>query len=138
MIRHVVEVEGPVRDDVLARRIARAHGWARTGGRIKERIMALATVHVLTSHEDFGVFLWPGDDTTCAVFRRPDSPDPRPVDEIALPELIALAGEVGAPGLPDDEAITAMARRAGLHKLRSAARERLAMAWHEWQAALVR
>lgn len=31
MIAHVVEVEGPVLDTVLARRIARAHGWQRTG-----------------------------------------------------------------------------------------------------------
>ncbi|MCA9238480.1 MAG: DUF3320 domain-containing protein, partial [Planctomycetales bacterium] len=32
----VIEVEGPVRDDIVARRVARAHGFARTGARIKD------------------------------------------------------------------------------------------------------
>ena len=38
MVRHVVEVEGPILDTVLARRIARAHGFARTSARIQERV----------------------------------------------------------------------------------------------------
>lgn len=42
MIEHVVQVEGPVLDAVLARRIARAHGWQRTGARIQERVGQLA------------------------------------------------------------------------------------------------
>src|SRR5690606_24266482 len=42
MIRAVVEAEGPIREDVLCRRIARAHGWARAGARIGDRVLALA------------------------------------------------------------------------------------------------
>ena len=34
MIESVVEAESPLRTDVLALRLARAHGWLRTGGRI--------------------------------------------------------------------------------------------------------
>lgn len=52
MIAHVVEVEGPVLDTVLARRIARAHCWQRTGSRIQERVDALATKAHRTTQED--------------------------------------------------------------------------------------
>ncbi|MFW8642145.1 DUF3320 domain-containing protein [Rhizobium beringeri] len=40
MLAAVVSAEAPVRDDVLARRERklRAHGWLRTGNRIREKI----------------------------------------------------------------------------------------------------
>ncbi len=131
MIAHVVAVEGPVRDDVLARRIARAHGWARTGSRIRDRILALARKRFPTTEENVGLFLWsPGVATDrFPAFRRPFGEDVRPVDEIALPELIALADAIRAVGIDGDEAITAMAREAGLQKLRAASRERLESAF---------
>ena len=34
----VMEAEAPVKDDVLAQRVFRAHGWLRTGARIREQI----------------------------------------------------------------------------------------------------
>jgi hypothetical protein len=59
MIAHVIEIEGQVRDSVLARRIARAHGWQRTGPRIQERANALAAKAHRTAREDVGTFYWP-------------------------------------------------------------------------------
>lgn len=59
MIAHVIEIEGPVRDSVLARRIARAHGWQRTGSRIQERVDALAVKTHRATREDVGTFYWP-------------------------------------------------------------------------------
>ncbi|AVI58428.1 DNA helicase (plasmid) [Paracoccus yeei] len=57
MMRDIVAADGPMPDTALARRIAQAHGWQRTGARIQSRIAAL--------HDDFdrteeaGVrFLW--------------------------------------------------------------------------------
>lgn len=38
MVDAVMDAEAPVRDDVLAQRVARAHGWLRTGARIREQI----------------------------------------------------------------------------------------------------
>src|SRR5690606_19548760 len=130
MIAHVVKVEGPVREDVLAKRIARAHGWARTGARIQERVVTLAKMFFPVSKEAVGGFVWPaGSDTrTWPVFRRPAGNIARPVDEIALPELIALARELHAQGLEGEDALLAMAREAGLQKLRAASRERLGKA----------
>ncbi len=51
--------------------------------------------------------------------------DVRSVDEIALPKLIALAREVRSDGLEDEDALMAMARRAGPQKLRQASYKRL-------------
>lgn len=130
MIDHVVAVEGPVRDDVLARRIARAHGWSRTGGRIARRITELSEGRFPSSEEDGCVFLWPpgADGTTFPAFRRSEGDAARPVDEIALPELIALARAALATGAAGDDAVTVMARLAGLGRLRAVSRNRLAAA----------
>ena len=61
MISHVVEVEGPVLDAMLARRIARAHGWQRTGARILERVVELAAAAHRSTSEEGGTFFWPSD-----------------------------------------------------------------------------
>jgi hypothetical protein len=131
MIRHVIEVEGPVRDDVLVRRLARVHGFGRAGGRIRERVLSLTQGEFLTTTDGAGVFFWaPGSDA-CAwsVFRRPSGyGEPRPADEIALPELAALARQVRARGLEGDDAILAMARQIGLRKLHASTRQRLGQA----------
>jgi very-short-patch-repair endonuclease len=130
MIGHVVNAEGPVRDEVLARRIARAHGWSRTGARILDRVVRLATQHFHSVEEDVGLFLWPKDQSGKQVeFRRPAVGTARAVDEIALAELVALANEMKQRGHDQESAMTAMAKEIGLLKLRTASRERLERAW---------
>lgn len=131
MIDHVITVEGPVRDDALARRIARAHGWLRTGSKIRDRVVTLARARFPMVQEEVGTFFWPAgtDQTRWPSFRHPAGDEPRPVDEIALPELVALAWVVKDEGITGEDAITAMARDAGLQKLRAASRDRLRRAW---------
>jgi very-short-patch-repair endonuclease len=41
MAQAVLASQGPIRDDALVREIARAHGFARTGNRIKQRVLEL-------------------------------------------------------------------------------------------------
>ncbi len=127
MIAQVVASEGPIREDLLATRIARAHGWSRTGARIRGRVARLVTRAYPTTREPVGLFVWPpsSNGTFCEVFRRPGGDGPRSVDEVPMPELEALAREVLAAGLTDDEAVAAMARESGLKKLRQASRERI-------------
>ena len=125
MIAHVVETEGPVLDAVLARRIARAHGWQRTGSRIQERVLSLAT-SFLTTKEEVGAFYWAsgrGPDVPVTFRRGPDESS-RTVDEICMPELVALAREVLTTGRTGEAAIVAMARDLGLQRLRAASRGR--------------
>ena len=127
MITHVVEIEGPVREDLLAKRIARAHGWIRTGARIRERILKVAKNEFVITDEDVGLFVWPSFSSgeSWVEFRRPDSDDVRAVDEISMPELVALAREVTMNGLAGEDAVTFMAREVGLKKLMANSRERL-------------
>jgi len=127
MIAHVVEVEGPVLDAVLARRIARAHGWQRTGSRILERVDALAAKSHRATQEDVGTFYWPnGRDPEAPVpFRRAADESARAVDEICMPELMALAREVLAMGKRGEEVMIAMARELGMRRLGAANRGRI-------------
>ena len=126
MIAHVVEVEGPVLDAVLARRIARAHGWQKTGPRIRERVEALAAQNHPTTQEEVGTFYWPtgkGPETPIP-FRRAADEAARTVDEICMPELVALAREVIASGKAGEATIVAMARALGVRRLGAASRGR--------------
>jgi hypothetical protein len=127
MIAHVIETEGPILDAVLARRIARAHGWQRAGSRIRERIDTLATQAHRTTEEDVGTFYWPsnaGPDSTIP-FCQPAGDTVRNVDEICIEELVTLAREVIASGKTGEEAVVAMAREMGLQRPRAASRGRI-------------
>lgn len=131
MIEYVVSVEGPVRDEVLARRIARAHGWVRTGARIQDRVVRLASQHYKSDAEDIGAFFWapPKSVDTPIQFRRPVDGSARSVDEISLAELRALAGEMLQAGHDNESGVMAMAREVGLRKLSAVSRTRLEYAW---------
>lgn len=109
-----------------ARRIARVHGWANTGSRIFERVMAVTKRHfVLVADGEHQFVLPQGVDTNhFPCFRRSTGDVVRPVDEIALPELAALAREVQEEGFEGDAALSAMAKLAGLQKLRQSSRQR--------------
>ncbi|NJC46751.1 UNVERIFIED_ORG: very-short-patch-repair endonuclease [Xanthomonas campestris] len=133
MIAHVIDHEGPVLDALLARRIARAHGWVRTGGRIRERVFQLARARHRTTDEEIGTFYWPEhlDPATEPPFRAPaDEDSVRAVDEISLQELASLARAVIAQGTKDEAVYYAMARRLGLQQLRASSRMRLEQAVH--------
>lgn len=128
MVEWVVQHEGPVLDAVLARRIARAHGFQRTGSRIQERVEQIARHLFDAIEEPGGTFYWPrGVDTQAEfAFRWPsDEGSARDIEEICESELVSLARWVLDKGKSGEEALTAMAREIGLMKLRNASRGRL-------------
>jgi hypothetical protein len=125
MVLTVVEAEGPVRDDVVARRIARAHGFARTGARIKDRVLSLLP-EVPVSIEDAGRFLWASEKPLDTVPFRHAAPgdERRSLDEIPMPELLGLV--LGRPDLAaSEDPELAFAREVGLARLAKSARDRL-------------
>jgi very-short-patch-repair endonuclease len=129
MVRHVVEVEGPILDTVLARRIARAHGFARTGARIQERVeQRAAGEFACTEEEGVGTFYWPKhiEPGSVVPYRSPTEDTAfRGVEEICMQELAALAQQIREQGLSGDDALITMARELGLQRLRAASRGRL-------------
>lgn len=126
MIERLVGGGGPIRDTVLARRIARAHGWQRTGARIQERVSSIARACLRFTEEDVGVFFWPHDrDPSAPVPFSDDLEAGRNVDEICMAELVSLAGAVVADGKSGDGAVVGMAKRLGMHHVRTTSRGRL-------------
>ena len=60
LVEEIVRTKGPIREDILARTIARRHGWRRTGRRIRERVLRCAgTVDI--RKEGGNHFLWAPD-----------------------------------------------------------------------------
>jgi hypothetical protein len=128
MVEWVVQHEGPVLDAVLARRIARAHGFQRTGNKIQERVERVARQRFRSAEEAPGTFYWPDGlvPGNAVAFRWPaNDTSLRSVDEICEQELLSLAKEVVASGRTGEEALIAMAREIGLMSLRAASRGRL-------------
>ena len=79
------------------------------------------------TREDVGAFFWFGPSGQGAVlqWRRAADDAGRPVDEICMEELCALARCSRQRGHVDDALLVAMARELGLAKLRAASRARL-------------
>jgi very-short-patch-repair endonuclease len=125
MALSVLDAQGPIRDDALARELARAHGFARTGNRIKERVMQLLP-NVVATEESVGRFLWPGPEAENSIpFRySADDKDRRSLEEVPLAELIGLVRQHPILATSDDPAI-ALAREIGLTRLARGARARL-------------
>lgn len=131
MVEWVVQREGPVLDAVLARRIARVHGFQRTGSRIQERVEQIARRLFKTTKEAGGTFYWPREMEPCSelAFRWPTNDDStRGVEEICEAELLSLARLVLQRGHSGQDALIAMARELGLQRLREANRGRLELA----------
>lgn len=128
MVRWVVEREGPIQDAVLARRIARAHGFQRTGARIQERVEQIAHKLCRSTEDTGSTFYWPQNMSqgTPVTFRwAADEESVRSVEEISQEELLFLARQLLHKGMRGEEALVAMAREMGLQKLRATTRARL-------------
>lgn len=93
-IAHVVNLEGPILDSVLYKRVARAWGLERTGSRIVERLKGLAQPKFTKTVEGDKTFFWPTnvDPAGWREFRvsGDDQGSRRHIDEVALEEVGAV------------------------------------------------
>jgi hypothetical protein len=125
MVAHVIGIEGPIFDDLLVRRIARAHMFGRAAGRIRETVLAAVERRFPVSVEAQRKIFWPeGANTMALPDFRSGSLDDRDHVDIPLVELAALARGFLAVGAEPSEAAALMARELGLGRLREAARQR--------------
>lgn len=130
MIARVIANEAPVRDDALVERIARAHNIRRSGRLVRERVLTLARgqAHLEKELGSDAIFVWPdaASPQTWSRVRYPKSEaDVRPLDDIALRELGAALRDCVADDLEIE-----VARRFGVRRLSTAARNRLSRAHH--------
>jgi hypothetical protein len=125
MIQAIIETESPLRRDILAQRISRAHGWLRTGGRIRERI-DIHLRHLDTTTESSGEFIWKqGSVTDIVDYRQAANEDARrPIAEIPLAELASVV--IDNPDLLDQmDPARDLARLLGVERLAAVSRGRL-------------
>lgn len=109
-IEAVIEQEEPLRADALAQRVARAHVWLRTGGRIRERI-DLRLRDADRTAESGGGFVWKKGSVTHLMDYRPpvDAGSRRAIADIPLAEragmVVANVDLLDQPDPALDEAI---------------------------------
>jgi Protein of unknown function (DUF3320) len=125
MIDAVIETESPLRTDILAQRLARAHGWLRTGVRIRERIDLHLRLLDRTS-ESSGEFIWEkGTVSKIVPYRQPANEEARrSIADIPLAEVTHVV--LGNPELLEEPDPTRdLARLLGVERLTTVSRARL-------------
>lgn len=121
----VIEAEAPLRTDILAQKVSRAHGWLRTGGRIRERIDSHLK-HAERTFESSGEFLWKtGTVARLLPYRHSETADTkRQIPEIPLAELAWIPVSQPAILETSDPALE-IARAIGVDRLSAPARSRI-------------
>jgi very-short-patch-repair endonuclease len=125
MIDHVIDIEGPIYFDVLIDRIARAHGFQRSGETVQKIIRAaLGRSRLPITKDGDREIVWPQNVVT-------DDKIPyrgaggREHGDVPLPELAGLADQLRTQGLEDDEdLIRGMQEHFSLGRLAISTRQR--------------
>jgi len=126
MIDHVIEQEGPIHEEVLVRRIARFHGFKRSGNQIQDIVFAVAKRRKCHSREKVGLFFWPEErfeDRRAPARWQGRDDEMRKVEYICNEEIRAIARLLEISNDPVE-----LARNLGITRLSQFARERLAEA----------
>ncbi|MCB1130788.1 MAG: DUF3320 domain-containing protein, partial [Verrucomicrobiae bacterium] len=126
LIGHVLEKESPILDELLVNRIARAHGFHRSGRVISDRVLKLAKAHFHLKPDPVGgMFVWLDKDMpeSWTLFRTPESEDTsRRIEEICFEEIRAAI-----PNDPNDDTPVEIARTFGIKRLAAQGRKRIEM-----------
>ncbi|MBC7548570.1 MAG: DUF3320 domain-containing protein [Polaromonas sp.] len=90
----IIQIEGPVSEAFLFRKVSRAWGLERTGARIVRHLKALLPAFAAKTQEDANTFYWPQEVIPGAstYFRIADesASSKRHIDEVCIEELSAL------------------------------------------------
>ena len=128
MIDHVIDIEGPIHEDVLVRRIARHHGFRSAEHHIRDTVIKIAKLCRGRSKEDVGFFFWRKgtvkDRLTPARYKGRND-EMRKIEYICKEEIRAIRESLC---LNDDP--IELARRIGITRLSQSARKRLTKAMH--------
>ena len=135
IILTIVESEGPIRLDGLARKVAQQHGWQRTGRRIQERVRKnLVSVE---SHSEFGTsFVWaPGSYAGRVPFRGLDG---RAIRDVSRTEIASVIEFHRRDLASAEDSVLTLSRRLGIARLSKDARAYLSdcARWREATAGV--
>ena len=109
----------------MAQRIARAHGWLRTGSRIRQKIELHLRAFDSTD-DSAGRFIWPKDGIKEMVAYRPPATneDRRAVTDIAIEELVGFI-RTYSKALEEPDPPLVLARFMNLERLAASSRARI-------------
>ena len=130
LIRHTLECEAPVADDLLVTRIARVHDFKRSGRLIRERVLRLVEEHFhLRADPVDGSFVWleaPPNDFPIVVREPSGKGEGRRIEQVPSEEIAAAHLIVDG-----DDHGREVARLFGILRLSAAGRERIesAVGW---------
>jgi transcriptional regulator with XRE-family HTH domain len=125
MVAKVVETEGPIYQDVLVRRLAKAHGFARAGGGIREIVEKTINSAFARTKEGTRTIVWPIHLVPqVSVDFRSAPPGTRDHADVPLPELTGLAGAYLADGVPAGNVVQRMREEFGLARITGSTQQR--------------
>lgn len=131
MVDQVVRTEAPIYEDVLVVRIARAHGFQRSGERIQKTVSSSLDRKFRRTREDDRVVIWNEHSNGHTIVPyRASPPEVRSHADVPLAELASLAVPYLRLKLADADVLYRMADHFKLGRLREATRQR-------FQAAVV-
>jgi hypothetical protein len=126
MAAYIIQEEGPIFSDLLITRIARAHGFARSGGKIRETILAAIASDFPTSKQGEDTLLWPmGVQPTDSIDFRSASLEIRGLNDIPDVELMGLAKAICRDCRDFETTLLAMASAVGIARITDGIRHRL-------------
>ncbi len=128
MLDHVIDTEGPIHENVLVQRIARHHGFRRSGKRIRDIVTGLAERRRSRTHETAGCFFWPGSGGERAAPARYQGrgDELRKIEHVCREEIRAIDEALSSEGDADR-----IARAMGISRLGRSARRRIEEALSE-------
>jgi len=134
MSQRILSQQGPIREDMLASQIARAHGFKRTGAKIRDHILAQIKDCPSTG-EVSGRFLWSWDHPIeASIPYRHASDDSlarkenRTIPEISIAELCGLVRSNFLEMNNADDPVVFLARKVGIGRVSQTARIRISNA----------
>ena len=130
LILHIVETEGPLPLNLLARRVAQEHGWQRTGKRILGRVYE--NLGDVERHKEFEeTFVWvPGEHARRVPFCGLRQ---RSIRDVSRAEIASVIDENVEEIYEADDPMLVLARHLGIARLSDSARNYLqrCAAWRE-------
>ena len=125
MVAHVVSVEGPIFEDILVDRIARAHGLKRSGNLITQRVINFLPSNISRSTEGIRSVIWPSGKQAGKVHTfRKDVSQTRNHEDTPVEELAAIALPFLRLRMSDEEVLRKIAEEFSLGSLRDVTRLR--------------
>jgi very-short-patch-repair endonuclease len=128
MVAHVLKHESPIYEDLLIERIARAHGFQRSGDRIQRAVAKVIGKQYRRTKDDGRTVVWGDGQTSRIVTYRNCEPDVRSHGDVPVAELASLAAPFIRVRLSDDDILYRMADHFKLGRLREPTRVRFQMA----------